>query len=144
MDSTSYDLVLQLQQTCAKLETLIVSADQPWTDHGYVCVEAMISGQAFTIPVDDEYDDPITANKAMQWHMILRTVADYEDSNDFLTWCNELGMDSTSLEVLAMYRHLNDIVPGLRRVAGEVQPLSHFDQQMNTGAMQSLRNRVGY
>ena len=92
------------------------------------------------IPVYDEFDDVSKENPAVLLHLVLVECEAIEEAKDFKTWVEDVGSFGDINLSRKIYTELLIIVPKIRSIIGhDVQPISCFDMQMNTGPMQTLR-----
>ncbi len=96
--------------------------------------------QTFCVPVCDEYDDVDQMNPPVLLQLLLREMEWFEDADDYLIWCKDLGLDSTLEICRSIYFELREIVPQIREILGkELEAISDFDFELNTEITQALR-----
>lgn len=92
-------------------------------------------------PVDDEYEDADSDNQAILLQLILYSIMEYEDSDDFLVWSTAFGLNASDPFSLDLYRRTGEMAPKIRVIIGnDFRGISDFDWQLNAGAAQALRN----
>ncbi len=99
-------------------------------NHSYSC----------TFPVDDEYNDATVNNPAILLQLILYSIMEYEDCEDFLAWSMAFGLNASDSFSLDLYRRTGEMAPKIRSIIGaEFKGISDFYWQLNAGAAQALR-----
>lgn len=84
----------------------------------YRRIVVKIQEKSISIPVLDEYEDVDLKHPAVLLHLILQECEAYDESEDFLVWTAELGLDPRDPVVRQIYFELRDVVPQLRTVFG--------------------------
>jgi len=100
----------------------------------------IINQQKFSIPVCDEYDDMDQMSPPVMLQLLLREMEYFEDAEDYLLWCKDLGFDAASELCRSIHSELREVVPKLREHLGNsLKAISDFHLEMNTGITQALR-----
>tara|TARA_R110000868_G_scaffold306734_3_gene568132 strand:- start:63498 stop:63950 length:453 start_codon:yes stop_codon:yes gene_type:complete len=98
--------------------------------HEYSCI----------IPVDDEYNDASLGNTALLLQLILFSIEEYEDCDDFLVWSTAFGLNASDSFSLDLYKQTGEVAPKIRAIIGaNFNGVSDFDWQLNAGTAQALR-----
>ncbi len=107
----------------------------------YPEVRVKIDSQQWTLFLFDEFKDLNHPNALLHLELLLMEIEMYVDSEDFLSWCKELGVDAGCAQAINYYRELDqvafDLGTRLQRSEGLLCPM---DFELNAGAAQYLRN----
>jgi len=95
----------------------------------------------YLLYVEDEYLDFNVEKPLICLFLILRTLEDYDDCEDFLAWCRLYNLDSSDPEWQHYYRGLSEIYSALETSWGSVDSyISSLDYQLRSGVFYSLLN----
>ena len=109
-------------------------------DYKWIRFELALNSIQIDLPVNDEYNDVALPNPPLLLQLVLLECESYEEADDFLVWCRELGLDPANLDVQTLYRHLGEAVPRIREIIGpDIVGISSWDFEMNTQVCQALR-----
>ena len=98
-----------------------------------------ISGREYCIYVDDEYGDYEDDRPLCCFFLTLNSLAAYKETEDFLDWCNQYGLDASSEVWLPYYRDLGSIIPSIEKTLGPIDSvITPLDYQLRSGAFQAL------
>ncbi len=98
--------------------------------------------KTFPIYVDDEYGDLKINNPDLHLCLVLRSLENYADAEDFLVWCTQLGLNSSDTEARNHHLALRTIYPEIATLLGTIDSfISDFDFELNAGAAQELRRK---
>lgn len=106
----------------------------------YPLVHFTLGGEAFSVFVDDEYDDLRNNYPLLNLCLILRELEGYDFSREYEVWCQERGLDPEIDRVKDNFKHLGEVYRAIEKILGEVDSkVSDFDFEMNARAAQKLR-----
>ncbi len=117
--------------------------DQPYLSLGFTRLE-IDTGTVFFVPVDNEYFDLSKATPAVIVHLVLSMVKDANEVADLNEWAAWWGVPKDDPQTEAMYE---EALTAFRHLPAEwldVEPLSEWDEQMNTAVVQALRANDPY
>jgi DNA-directed RNA polymerase subunit N (RpoN/RPB10) len=109
----------------------------------YCCRRMKIKSAAkeWIMPIFDEFDDLKEPPCLMYLQLALMEIEQYEETDDYLVWCKELGLQVADPVCRSMYFDLREICPQLKEIfKGKVEAASNWDIQMNTHVADALRN----
>ncbi|MCW8885073.1 MAG: hypothetical protein OQK12_07430 [Motiliproteus sp.] len=93
----------------------------------------------FVIPVADESDDIEVGNPVVMLHLVLDTLADYDESDDFLVWCKDLGLPPAELAAQRVWDEIGEVAPVLSDLFKGLEPVGSWEMEFCTGPAQALR-----
>ncbi|XOV66695.1 MAG: hypothetical protein ACFHU9_13805 [Fluviicola sp.] len=103
-------------------------------------VEFQLNGASYFLFVDDEFEDFKINNSDLHLCLVLRSLENYKDSEDFLVWCTELGLPPSDIHVREYHLELRNIYPAIEKQLGRIDSfISDHDFELNAGAAQVLR-----
>ncbi len=106
-------------------------------------VKMIYQDQEFIVPVDNEYEDVELNNPAVFLNMILDEVTHFEESEDIYEWLTYVTTLAKDPEIVEFYNRLSSVVPKIRAIVGnEIEPIPHFEIELNTGMAQALRTAI--
>lgn len=114
-----------------------LNGDKTWPG---VIVE--LDSRKETLYLFDEYNDLSPTNYLLNLHLFLLAMEDYEESSDYLSWCQEYGVNPSNSEFRNYHIDLAPLFPILKENLGGViqSPISKMDWQLNAGAAEVLRD----
>lgn len=112
--------------------------EQPYNTLGFTRLE-IDTGKVFFVPVDNEYFDLDTANPAVIVHLVLSMVKEAPEVADLQEWALWWGVPVNDPLTEAMWREALEACRHLPAEWHRVEPLSEWDEQMNTTVVQALR-----
>lgn len=139
---TKYPEVEQLYSVIEELGLTLRSdsASDQLKAISFCTVSIKKGSQLFLIPVDDEYEDSPLQNPALLLQLVLFSMDEYEDCENFLVWSTAYSLDKDDPFVLDLYTQTSNIVPQLRELIGhDIRGISDYDWQLDAGAAQGLR-----
>lgn len=105
-------------------------------------VQLSLNNQVFKFFIDDEYNDIQYNNKLLLLCLVLRELENYQNSDDYLTWCSERFLDSSITTVREYHMSLRTTYNTIQRIIGTIDSqISDYDFQLNAGAAQELRSK---
>ena len=106
-----------------------------------ILVDFLFDGAHYCIYIDDEYKDFNEENQPLCLYLVLRSIIDYKEEDDFLKWCNLYSLNASDNQWLNYYRSLSSIVQNIEKEGGEIQGyISDLDYQLRSGAFYELAN----
>jgi hypothetical protein len=106
-------------------------------------VVVTIKQRPYSIYVNDEYQDLAIDNPDLHLCLLLRSLEDYKDSQDFLTWCQSLYLDPCEITSRQHHMDLNSICARIESHIGTIDSfVSNSDFELNSGAAQKLRESL--
>lgn len=110
------------------------------TDEPLTPLKLNIDENSWIIYVDDEYQDLDIDHPLMCLFLVLNSLVIYQESTDYLDWCNQNGINSSELKWLDYYQELSSTYLSIDRILGEIDPcIRPLDYQLRTGVVTSLR-----
>ena len=107
--------------------------------HGLIEVSFSIDDVTWTLYVDDEYKDFKEDRPVMCLYLVLFSLEMYQDSDDFLVWCNYWNLDTSDSKWLEYYRDLGGITRDIESKLGSLDPqVNDLDYQLRTGVVDVL------
>lgn len=104
-------------------------------------VDFLFNGVHYNLYIDDEYSDFNEENQQLCLYLVLRSLVDYKEEDDFLNWCALLGLNASDSEWLNYYKLLGSIVQDIEKKAGEIGAfIPDLDYQLRSGAFYELAN----
>lgn len=104
-----------------------------------------IGSTSYNIYIDDEFNDLRIGNSLLNLCLVLRSLEIYEDTDDYLQWCTELGIDSSDNIARAYHMGLRTMYSEIESRIGKIDScISDFDFELNAGAAQELRRKNGF
>jgi hypothetical protein len=74
-------------------------------------------------------------------YLVLRSIIDYKEEDDFLKWCNLYALNASERHWLIYYRSLGEIIGEIERKTGELRVfIADLDYQLRSGAFYELTN----
>lgn len=90
--------------------------------------------------IDDEYDDFSEDNQLLNFYLVLRSLELYEESIDFLHWCQLFSLPSNNEELRQAYMETESVKRDLLGVLDDLDPcIPLFDYELGAGETESLR-----
>ena len=103
-------------------------------------VELIIENEVFRIQVDDEYDDFKLNILPLSFCVVLRSLEEYKEAEDFLSWCKRTGIDSNN-NALEYFRTLATILSDIENIIEAVDSqISDIEFTTNAGAAYEIRS----
>ena len=100
----------------------------------YPLVHFTISGEQFSLFVDDEFSD-----FKKNYHL-LRELDGYKFTSEYENWCQERFFEPDNEQVKSAFENLRSVTEKVESILGEIDPIiSDWDFEMNAGAAQALR-----
>ncbi len=113
-----------------------VLCDKSW----FPKVQFNIGNESFEIYVDDEYHDFKIDNPDLHLCLVLRSLEIYDDAEDFLVWCTQLGLEASDPVAREHHMELGSIYSAIEERLGTIDSfISDYDFGLNAGAAQELR-----
>lgn len=103
-------------------------------------VHVNIGAQSYEMYVEDEYEDFKIDNPDLHLCLILRSLEFYNDCEDFLVWCKQLGVDVADPAAREHHLELGAIYSAIEKQLGTINSyINDYDFELNAGAAQVLR-----
>ena len=103
-------------------------------------VHLSISKQIFPIYTQDEYDDLSLNNPLLNLCLVLRELEIYQESSDYLNWCNTQGVNASDETIRKYYMSLDNSYTVIEKIIGKIDSqINDLDFQLNAGAAWELR-----
>ena len=136
-----YPEVLLLKQTVEKYKlSFSVSAEFEVPYSSFKTIKIRAINKQFVVPLMDEYEDFDVNRPSLALHLVLLACEDFEEAEDYLVWCKDLGLTVADERCRNAWFHLREEVPKIRSFLGDqVQAIDSFDYQLGAGATQLLR-----
>lgn len=102
------------------------------------------SSGSWEIFIEDEYHDFEESNQLICIYLCLRSLEDYVEEPDFLTWSNLYGIDDFDPFWLDYYRGLAKIRYEIEFHLGEIDSfINSLDYELRSGAIHELTKNKG-
>lgn len=102
-------------------------------------VELRLKGQSWLLYIEDEYGDFSTRNQLACLFLVLRSLEDYAESEDYLSWCLHYGLNASDNQWLDYFLGLEWLHREIKEAIGKIEPgISSWDYQLRSGAYQAL------
>ena len=106
----------------------------------YPQIQLKIKGSTYRLYIDDEYQDLDLSSPLLNLCLVLRALENYLDAEDYLVWCTQHGIDSSSTVAREYHMGLGGIVRDIQRWIDPIDSyVSDYDFELNAGAAQFLR-----
>ncbi|PHS60691.1 MAG: hypothetical protein COB12_12865 [Flavobacterium sp.] len=106
---------------------------------GFVLAEITIEKQSWKIYIDDEYGDCSKDKPLVAFYLMLFSLDVYDDSLDYLDWCNQNKINASDLKWLTYYKSLEKTYSELKHILGDLDPcIDSFDYQIRNGVIDAL------
>ena len=133
-----YSEITALKKYFEKYKISIVKTDEIKDDYLYF-VDLAINNKTWQILVDDEYRDFTPEKPLVNFFLTLCALELYEESTDFLNWCNFLNLSPSNSKWLTYYRDLNTIYREIEQTIGTIDScITPLDYQLKTGVIDAL------
>lgn len=142
MSTAYHSAIAKLQDYIDQYDIIIKPVENAFlADYEYYKkIELIIANEQLPLFVYDEYDDLSDTNQLLNLCLVFNELEVYEDCEDFLEWCKELGLKPDNIEAGSYYMDLRIYYSKIIHILGKIEhPISSFDFNLNAGAAQLLR-----
>jgi len=102
-------------------------------------VDFISGNKSWYLYLSDEYKDFHPENQLMCIFLVLRTLEDYEESSDFLVWCNQYGLNASHIHWLSYFKELGNRYTEIKNTVGTIDSIiSSLEYQLRSGAFYEL------
>jgi len=102
-------------------------------------VDFISSNKSWYLYISDEYKDFHPENQLMCIFLVLKTLEDYEESSDFLVWCNQYGLNASHIHWLSYFKELDNRYTEIKNTLGTIDSIiSSLEYQLRSGAFYEL------
>ncbi|MCB0493910.1 MAG: hypothetical protein KDC93_16010 [Cyclobacteriaceae bacterium] len=102
-------------------------------------VDFISGNKSWYLYLSDEYKDFHPENQLMCIFLVLRTLEDYEESSDFLVWCNQYGLNASHIHWLSYFKELGNRYTEIKNTLGTIDSIiSSLEYQLRSGAFYEL------
>jgi hypothetical protein len=102
-------------------------------------VDFISGNKSWYLYLSDEYKDFHPENQLMCIFLVLRTLEDYEESSDFLVWCNQYGLNASHIHWLSYFKELDNRYTEIKNTLGTIDSIiSSLEYQLRSGAFYEL------
>ncbi len=105
-------------------------------------IKLVIDRTKYIVYILDEYEDLNYFNPLLNFVVVFRALAIINDSEDYLVWCKQLGLNANNPKLLNYYQDICNTVHHIENCFpnNEIDYfVSDLDFQLNFGIMQFLR-----
>lgn len=135
---TDYPEIAKLQRLFVKNNIAIHVLGKADKDYTF-WVDLTVNNNTWKLCVDDEFGDLNDSKPIMGLFLILSTLLDYSDAEDYLDWCKVSNIESND-KWLNYYRSLAQTTRELEQELGSIDPIiTQYEYTMNTGVAEALR-----
>lgn len=136
-----YPSIARLEELHGSIKPEVVPLDGEFLEQEYYpLVEFRLKGKSYKIYLDNEYEDLELGNPLLNLCLVLRALENYLDTEDYLVWCTQHGIDPANSVARNYHMGLGKAV---REIALWIDPIdsfiSDYDFELNAGAAQFLR-----
>ncbi|MEQ8361929.1 MAG: hypothetical protein RIF39_04230 [Cyclobacteriaceae bacterium] len=104
-----------------------------------ISVDFISRNKTWHLYIGDEYKDFNTEKQLMCIFLVLRTLEDYEESSDFLVWCNQYGLNASHIHWLTYFKELDIRYTEIKNTLGTIDSIiSSLEYQLRSGAFYEL------
>ena len=126
-----------------KKHTIWLKKSSRSVQHYFIIVELTIDDNSWEVLVDDEYNDFSEDHQLMSLFLTLSSLEAYNESNDYLNWCKENGIDPSDSNLIEYYQSLDSIYREIKTILGEIDScISSMDYQLRTGVIDALISEI--
>jgi len=106
-----------------------------------VHVDFLCNGIHYNLYIDDEYNDFNETNQLLCLYLVLRSLKDYQEEDDFLKWCNLYSLNASDSNWLDYYRSLDAITQTIESKTDKIEVfITDLEYQLRSGAFYELVN----
>ncbi len=135
VNNSSLNRLLSLSQ---KLSPCIKTAGQPSSEKLFL-IEFIIADKSWSIYIEDEYGDFNEENQLLSFFLTLRSLEDFAESDDYLSWCKQYHLNASNVEWLNYYQGLSKEYHEIEGVLGSINSfINPMDYQLRSGAYYEL------
>ena len=142
METTNYPEIQALKTLFTNYKVSIKVSDIDFLagKKNYPAVDLFLAGRPLRLYVEDEYQDLQLNNPTLAFCLVLRELENYQEEEDYLTWCSAQLLDPVNPQVRAYYMDLGNIYRTVEKILGTIDSqISDYDFGLNAGAVQELR-----
>ena len=138
---SDYPELLRLLELYRKLNPEISPVEGEFLEKEYYpLVHFTLKRTTYSIYIDDEFGDRDLESPLMNLCLVLRALENYLDAEDYLVWCTQHGIDSSSTLAREYHMGLGNVVRDIQKWIDPIDSyISDFDFELNAGAAQFLR-----
>ncbi|MDD7886414.1 hypothetical protein [Flavivirga sp. 57AJ16] len=137
-----YPEIIDIQNFIATKGIIIYLGKGAPIDKNLTPVILKINNNTFTIHVLDEYEDLNYYNPILNFIIVFRALVTISESEDFLVWCKQAGLDPDNHKLLDYYKDICYVINDINNCFPNNKIdyfVSDLDFQLNAGVMQFLR-----
>lgn len=138
-----YNEITVLKELLVKNAIQIIPLELPFLGGitYYKPVRASVKKTNFELYIYDECNDLTSSNQMMNLYLFLEELTTYKETDDYLDWCKDLGLDVGNLAFRNYHMELRTLVPQIENLIGTIEnPIRSFDYEFNTGVVKTLRS----
>ncbi len=138
--------VVRLQQILKDKPTQFQKLDS--IDEFNFWVEVKSRSRSWEIFIQDEYNDFDPEKPLIALWLVFDALEEYEEGDDFLTWCTGYGLDPSNSKLLDYYRALGKTLVEVKKTFGTIDSwIAPLEYQLRTGVILELldpKNQIKY
>lgn len=142
MGIRQYPEINKLQKLFDQHQIVISFSATDYLDQNkeYPAVDFTLDGTTLRFHVNDELNDRSFDSPLLHLCLILRTLEDYEEVNDYIDWCEMHYFEVNKPEVLNHFKNLTIVFTKVKEILLEINSqISNWDFEMGSGALSELR-----
>lgn len=121
------------------LQFRVEDKDPVLAEHFYRRVEMTCPAGTFVLPVCDDMDDLPDCAPAIILQLVLRALYDFEEAQDYLVWCKEMGYSAGDSTASRIWFEQREVAAWMLQFFGDLKPISTWDWEMGAGECRILR-----
>lgn len=137
-----YPEIIHIHNFIAANNVTIWLSNADFIDQTLIPVVLKLDNKTYTIHVSDEYEDLNYYNPVLSFIIVFRAITIIDESEDFLIWCKQEGLNPNNHELLNYYKTLCNAIDDINSYFPDNKIdyfVSDLDFQLNAGVMQFLR-----
>ncbi|GAA3636885.1 hypothetical protein [Flavivirga jejuensis] len=138
-----YPEIINIQNFIATKGVTTCLGKVPLIDQNLIPVILKIGNDTYVVHVLDEYDDLNYYNPILNFIIVFRAITIIDDSQDFLTWCKQQGLNPNNHKLLSYYKDICAAIYSINNYFHD-NKINYFildlDFQLNTGVIGFLRS----
>uniref|UniRef100_UPI00404B8667 hypothetical protein n=1 Tax=Fulvivirga sp. TaxID=1931237 RepID=UPI00404B8667 len=104
-------------------------------------VRFYIGTKYWDLYIDDEYSYFNVNQQLVCIYLILNTLEEYSEADDYLLWCKANGLNASDNSWLEYYRYLGKAFQKIEKLIGKIDSfINPLDYQLNAGSFHALLN----
>ena len=115
----------------------------PWngpSKEGMIPVSFCVGKKSYNIYIYDEYEDFDLGNQLLCVYLVLSSLEDYQENQDYLVWCDNQMITPDDIW-LQYYRDLASMYSEIKKSLGQIDSyIPHLEYELRSGSYYQLLN----